>query len=581
MMKWVRFGSLALLTFAFTACGSLGDLTDLEVINENNPDRERALQEAGDIESLISSGFFIWHDGVYEGSPASGLSVAGEEGSASWGNFGAQQIGTEPRVAWPNSPSWRYASLNRNPWYDMYAALSSVYDGLVAIELQPELCEDIDCDRAHAFARFIQGISHGFVALMYDSAFVFDETVDLQVDVLAFVPYPNVAAAAEGYLNDAISESNGASWSLPSSWIRGNAWSAAEFNQFVHSHAARLLYQVAREPAEHAAANWNTIIGHVNAGITSGMAGLGGSFYGKDGVFLEGDPTQTWRQQLNYYGNQTAGGSWHRADYKSIGAYDQGTAYSDWLAASLNDRDDFVLNTADERVHPPGAGDEDGLDFIYKGTSPFPSARGTYFYSMYMNANYEEYANEGRETPMPQMLYNTQQLIKAEGLARTGDLAGAALIVDRTRVGRANLPPASTTDLNQLLQEIWYEHLIENYYVCTGCAYFPRRGWEALSATGPNHHWGLVEGTPLHFAPPGKELEILQHLNWTWGGVGNEGGTLQATAAGGLRMGSTVPASAVYQFNDLGTAVETLDYIWTKYGTRDGPSGGVTNLVRH
>ncbi len=586
MNRWIKFGSLALLTFAFTACDSLSDLTDLEVINENNPDRERALQEAGDIESLISSGFYIWHEGVYAGAPSSPISGIGEEGSVSWGNHGAQQLATEPRVAWPNSPSWRYAQYNQNPWYEMYSALSSVYDGLVAIEAQPELCQEIDCDRAHAFARFVQGISHGFIALFFDSAFVFDETVDLQTDVLTFLPYPNVAAAADGYLTDAINESAGATWSLPSAWIRGNPWSAAEFARFARSHLARLLYQIAREPAEHAAADWNRIISLVNNGIsaadgvTSAVGGIGCSTYEREGVCLDGDVQTSWWQALNYYGNATGAASWHRADYKAIGVYDQSSGYDDWLAASLNDRDDFVLNTADERVHAPGAGDADGLDFVYKGTSPFPTARGTYFYSMYMSANYEEYANGDQSAPMPQMLVRTQQLIKAEALARTGDLAGAAAIVDRTRVGRGNLPAASTTDLNQLLGEIWYDYIIENFYVCTGCAYFARRGWQALSPTGPNHHYGLVEGTPLHMPVPGKELEILQHLPWTYGGVGNEGGTLQAAAgAEGLAVGSTAPASAIYQLGRFDTAADKLDYIWG--GRGNSVSRGVMSLVRH
>ena len=193
MKRWVRFGSTALLMFAFSACGSLDDLTDLDVINQNNPDRERALSQAGDIESLVSSGFFIYHE-LLNGAPASALSVIGEEGSLSWGNHGAQQMGTEPRVVWPNAPSWRYAAFNRNRWYSNYEALSSVFDGFVAIEAQPELCDEIDCDRAHAFGKYIQGVAHGFIGLFYDRGFIFDETVDLQTDELDFVNYPNVLA---------------------------------------------------------------------------------------------------------------------------------------------------------------------------------------------------------------------------------------------------------------------------------------------------------------------------------------------------------------------------------------------------
>jgi hypothetical protein len=559
----------------FAGCSVFDDLTELEVINQNDPDLIRTLETATDVEALISSGFYIWHVGAYMGYIGSVLSVAGEEGSISWGGWGLQ-LGSEPRVAWPNSASWRYAGINRKPWYRNYEALSSVYDGLVSIESRPEFCEDFDCDRAHAFARFIQGLTHGFLGLMYDSAFVFDETVDLQDDRLEFKPYPNLIAAAERYFEAAIAEAEGATWTLPSSWIRGNTFTAAQLARFTHSHIARMLYGAAREPAEHAAADWQKIVDHIDAGIDLTMTRDGG--YGREGIYLDGDPQQNWWQALNYYGNGTNARSWHRADYKSIGVHETDGGYTAWLDASLNDRNDFCLLTSDERIVSPGQCDQDGLDFIFKGSSPFPSTRGTYFYSMYMNSNYEEYANGDQSAPMPQMLYVTQQLIKAEGLARMGNLVDAAAIVDRTRVGRGNLSAASTADLGTLLPQIWYEFLIENFYVCPGCAFFPRRGWEALSPTGPAHHWGLVEGTPLHFPPPGKELDILEHPMYTYGGVGNEGGTLQMAPVSGALSGSTWPATAIYAFNDMETVAEKLDHV--RRERTDGPKG-MLSLVRH
>jgi len=564
MKRWVSLGSAALLMFAFTAC-HLGDLTDLEVINQNNPDRERALTSPGDIEALISNGYFLWHRAVYQ-YEGNTLSSMGDEGSSSWGNYGSREMSSEPRVAWPNSPSFAYNNATEYPWYRNYEALSSVYDGLKAIEADPSLCNDIDCDRAHAFAKFSQGLALGYLGLQFDKGFILDESVDLETDSLPFYNYPDLIDKAVSYMQDAISEASGASWSLPSAWIRGNAWSTAELVRYIHAHIARLLYQEAREPAEHAAADWPGIIAHVNAGITAD-------------VFLEGDIDEVWWQALNYFGNQISDGTWHRADYKSIGWTSTDNGYANWLAASLNDRTDFILSVADERITAPGDGTQDGLDFVFVGASDFPASRGTYHYSMYMNSNYTDYA-EDESSPMPQMLYVTQQLMKAEGLARTGDLNGAADIVDITRVGRANLSPANRTDLGTLLQQIWYEHLIENYYVCTGCAFFPRRGWQAETPTGPNHHFGLVEGTPLHFPVPGKELELLQLLNYTYGGVGGDvGGTLPGGGgASGVRPSVRVPARAVYAFNGLDTPRDKLDYI---HREMKRPSRGVTNLVRH
>jgi hypothetical protein len=330
----------------------------------------------------------------------------------------------------------------------------------------------------------------------------------------------------------------------------------------------------AREPAERAGAPWGRIEDLITNGVNLAMTRDGGYGAEREGIYLDGDVQQDWWSAMNYFGNATGAGSWHRADYKAIGFHERDGGYSSWLAASLNDRNDFCLTTADERVIG-AACDEDGLDFIFKGTSPFPASRGTYFYSMYMNSNYEEYANGDQSAPIPWMQYSALQLMKAEALARQGNVAGAADIVDITRDGRGNLGPAERVDVNVLLPQLWYEFIIENYYVNAGRPYFARRGWQALGPTGPTHHWGLVEGTPLHLPVPGKELEILQLPNYTFGGVGDEGGTLPPSAPGATR---TVPASAIYAFDGMETTADKLDHI---YSGGNRPSAGVLSLVRH
>jgi hypothetical protein len=73
-------------------------------------------------------------------------------------------------------------------------------------------------------------------------------------------------------------------------------------------------------------------------------------------------------------------------------------------------------------------------------------------------------------------------------------------------------------------------------------------------------------------------LEILQKLNYFYGGIGNEGGTLQPAAASGARTGSTVPATAVYAFNDMGTVAERLGYIWRE---RSRQIAAPLSVVRH
>jgi hypothetical protein len=575
-MKWARFGSMALLAFGLTACDSLSELTELQVVNENNPERARALQQAGDVESLIASGFNITYNAsvTYTGSSLM-LSAGADETSCSWGNTGLYMFSIEPREAWPNRHSASYASAVEAAWYDNYEALSSVYDGLKAIEDDPELCDQIDCDRAKAFAKLVQGVALGWIGMQFDSGFVFDESVDLEVDVLELQAYPAVTDAAIGYLQEAISLGTGAGWSLPSGWILGQPLTGPELARYAHSLIARFMTQVARTPAERQAVDWATVISHVDAGIT-------------EDLMIDGDGYVQWLNDLHWYGSNPGDNTWARADYKTIGWSELDdpvpghTEYADWLNTPINDRNEFELHVKDKRIMPdPDSSRVAGLDFRYIGASRFPATRGHYHYSYYANQRYEDFNDSGFQTPTPLVLLESMRLIKAEGLLRQGNLGDAASIINETRVTRGGLTPAAATDgAGLLMDRLIYEQRIENFLECGGCAFFTRRGWGSPAPTGPAHNQGPVEGTQLHFAVPGQELDILQKLWYTYGGVGNEGSSLAAPSAApgmGSAGGTQAPAKMVYAFNGMDSAQDKLEFIHRRYGKRSGTA----MLTRH
>ncbi len=544
-MKWLRLGSVALLSLAFVACDDIETLTDLDVTNQNNPDRERALAEAGDIESLIGGAFQIWWDETNwgDGEPGWALSTTGEEGTMSWGNYGMQQLASEPREAWPNSSSWRYASHSEDGWYGAYAALSSVYDGLVALATDPDLSGAFDAVRATAFGKLVQGLSHGLLAQFYDSAFVFNESVDIVTDVLELQAYPAVAAEAVANLEAAIATASGASFELPASWINGRPLTGPELVEYAHAQLARMIPRFARDPAERAAVDWASVIAHVDAGI-------------KQDFMIQGDANVLWQHYGVKWGNQTTNETWSRADYKTIGLYDRTGAYDTWLATFFEDRDDFVMISDDARVtDPTGDGTVGGTDFRYGGESVHRVARGTEHHSSYAYERYADFVNGGESALFPHIKYDVQQLQKAEGLLRMGDKQGAVDIINVTRVGRGGLPPADAgASEAELMEMLNYERRIENFAICMGCAFFDRRGLGPIVPTGPNHHDGPIEGTPLHFAVPGLELEILQKKLYTFGGPGSEGTALGLGAVGAAGFepqergaGTMVPASIVYR----------------------------------
>jgi len=282
------------------------------------------------------------------------------------------------------------------------------------------------------------------------------------------------------------------------------------------------------------------------------------------------------------YGAQPNSTTWGRADYKTIGWSEldvgPGTGYANWLATNVNDRTEFELHVRDLRIMPhPDSSQSWGLDFMYRGKSTFRPDRGTYHFSMYLHHRWSEYPNGGYVAPTPFILFAPEQLIKAEGLLRQGNNAAAAAIINVTRIGRGGLPAATAGDAN-LMDKLIYEYRIENFLGCAGCAFFNRRGWGPLAPTGPSHNQGPVEGTLLHFAVPGQELEILQKLWYTYGGVGNEGTSYAAPPAGAaVRGGTRAPAKMIYAFNGMDSPAEKLTYIY-----RDaGKTSRASMLTRH
>jgi len=104
--------------------------------------------------------------------PSWGLGVAADEGTSSWGNCGMQDISCEPRTPFPNTTAYGYRGVVQTPWYAMYDIISAVNDGLRAINEGIEIGDGGEHNpRAIAFARFTQGLAHGYLALQFDRAF--------------------------------------------------------------------------------------------------------------------------------------------------------------------------------------------------------------------------------------------------------------------------------------------------------------------------------------------------------------------------------------------------------------------------
>ncbi|MBF8296459.1 MAG: hypothetical protein HW389_3004 [Bacteroidetes bacterium] len=471
---------------------------DLVVDNTNNPNRDQALTRPADIESLIGSSFLNWWEGTQKDNnfPALTLSTMADAHTSSWGNWGMQDLSSEPRISFNNSPSYGYAGVCELTWYRMYRSISSVNDGLVYINKGNVITNTANTLRAKAFAKFVQGIAHGWLALFFDKAFIVDENVVIdQSTVLQFQSYTQVMNAAMTMLDSTIAICGRGTFTTPNTWINGLTHTNVQLRQLAYAYKARFRAAVARNGTERAAADWNAIMADAALGITTDFAPV------SDG--------NLWWDATKFRGNDPG---WTRADYKTIGLTDTSGRYTTWLSTAVPSRDTIQLFTRDRRITGATYA-ATGTDFRYSRPSPFQPARGTYHHSLYYHARYDYHVTTG--TPAGAMpVFKTVELdmMRAEGLLRTGgSTATIATLINNTRVTRGQLPALTGAEpIADLWKWMRYEKMIETFATAGGLPWFDRRGWDEL-----------VSGTVLHFPVPGKELEILLQAYYTYGGGGS------------------------------------------------------------
>lgn len=528
MFKILAIGSLAL--FGATACA------DLEVANLNDPDAGLALSSAGDVESLIVGSFNTWWSGhTSYGGPGAFMSNQTFQHNAPWSNFGMEQYGRLPRVGIVNDVADSYYNYFTRTWYYSYRALAAVSDGLRSLD-DPDIADELGpaaVSNLRAFGKFVQGISHGTVALLYDRGFVVDENTDL-TQPQEPVEYTALMDASLAYLDEAASLAGSAS-EIPTDWT-AMVMSPAELGRLAKSYKARYRAQVARTASERAAVNWSAVIADVDAGLQATLT-------------QNMDWDSGWYYSLVDYGTWP---SWSQISYWMYGMADQSGNYQEWLSLPLGDksyrfadgRDVFIV-TPDTRF-PQGAtfADQDANPGAHYRITPASEQgntwkkpeRGVWRWSWYKNG-FTSWLDYGWNAVFDQPHFTLAELrlLKAEALYRTGDMAGAAAIVNETRTlyglnatdaGGANtscVPKLPNGQCGDLLEMLKWEKRHETQWtgIAGGNWWFDGRGWGDL--------W---KDTPTQFPVPCKELQVLQMLPCnTYGGPGGEGGAPMSTYA--------------------------------------------------
>jgi hypothetical protein len=496
-------------------CVALAACADLTVPNENNPDRLRATSTPGDVQALIASTFQRWWPNVYSTTPTVMFGSMGYEFSTPFLCFAGQPMEQEPRPAWNNSSAFTNANVASTTWLNFYGVISLANDGLQALDRGVSIgTNGADNARARAFAKFMQGVAHGYLALMYDKAVIIDEHAN--VDTLAtptYSPYPEVMAAAIGMLKASIAISDTATFTLPTvGWVPGLALTNKDLSRLSHTFIARFEAYVARSATERAAVNWADVITQVDAGITADFAPIGAP------SVLSDSYKQVAARVRTISGDYMRPGGW------LVGPADSTDGWKNWVATPVANRVAFQLRTKDRRIVGAAGPTAPGTYMAYDpNISFFNPTRGTYLQSYYYYLRYgagQSYQNG----PLVAIGRTELDMLKAEALIRLNRAAEAVPLINKTRIANGKLPavdvngppdepgcvPRKTTGAcGGLWDALRYEKRIEGAGVDGQVAYWDARGWNTLAAN-----------SFIQFPIPGRELEIQRLPIYTYGGGG-------------------------------------------------------------
>jgi hypothetical protein len=496
---------------------ALSGCMDLDVTNPNVPDRERVLSRPEEVESLVASSYRQVYNRAQELYPNLGLGAMADNVTGGFFDYSVHDVSTEPRSAWNNSSLNTRGGLAQNPWYDMYGVISSVNDALQVLDEGMVIGDAARTARARAFAKMVQGIAHGYLALLYDQALVVDEDTDLEeLDPTAFVPYTEVAAAALAMLDEAIAVAGQASFEIPGSveWINGIPLSSAGLIRMANSYAARILAYTPRTPAERAAVNWNQVVSRVDGGMQEDLA--------PEGLL------SVWESNNRrlFARVRARPGDHARVDYYAVGPGDISGGFQTWHATPSANRQPFQMDTPDRRTQGAAGRSALGTYFGYNRNSIWAADRGTHRWSWYYFLR--SGAGDSYYTgPQPTMTRTEMDLLKAEALIRLGRASEAVPLINLSRVANGELPPVTTDGppagdqcvprkvvsgtCGSLWDALMYEKNVEMTGIEGAVSWWDARGWGILQ-----------ENTPIHLPIPGRELENLGLTVYTFGG--NAGG---------------------------------------------------------
>jgi hypothetical protein len=340
----------------------------------------------------------------------------------------------EPREEFDNTLTSANNFIARDAWSNFYEANAAATEMPRLIKafnlkiIDPRTGED-NTIRTLTFAKWVSGVAHVYLGMIFDSAAIVTDTVDLSdVPVLSFHPYQEVLEFGIKELEQVIEFTKQKSFVFESNddkWVYNTAITSDEMARVAHSFIARAMAYSARTPDERAQVDWAKVKEHVQAGTHTNFGPTGApnpliGFDYKQAVTSAPDNTNAVCNGFCEHAGE------FRVDYRLLGPADTSGRYQAWLAKAdganrYTEALPFFIQTPDKRIQPEGNTTPLSKPMFFKQTSIVPPAANMpnqepYNYSWYWSSS-RALNTGGAQLPRDGGGRNRRQA-NAQGLAR-------------------------------------------------------------------------------------------------------------------------------------------------------------------
>ncbi|MCL6273833.1 RagB/SusD family nutrient uptake outer membrane protein [Muricauda sp. 2012CJ35-5] len=485
-----------LITMTILSCSQ----EEFNIPNNNQADAERVLANATDFQNFNISNHSALFDNQIEFQGIYFRALA-DQFSTTNAFRGFWDFCDQPRRQVINSTANDDLGLQAGgPWNGFNSVINNaniVIDNIENNDGQV-IVDEVDLtDQELAAAYFDKGVAQGYLALIYDKAYIVNPDTD--PGALEFSTYQEVFEAGVDNIEKGLQLAQSVAEFTYQVYPGGQILDEMMFEQLANSYLARLSIGLPRTNTEASSLDYNAIINYASNGISEDF-----SPEATESVFFNN--LQDWSLFL-----LSDGAGYMPSDQKIPHLVDP-TYDTDYPTDET-----IILDPAIDNGDPRF---EEYYEYVGELFGFLRASRGRYLFSSYRTKKFYN-GNDQNQTGLPTniMAAAEMQYIIAECHYRLGNYDAAVAVLDsspRGTVGNQSTTAAGPNVLNALLYEVSIELDLASG-ICVEW-WFMRR------------HDMLQAGSPTMYPVPASELEISQDEIYTFGGPAAAGET--GTASG-------------------------------------------------